>query len=288
MRPRLGPELATEPEAPRVAARAAGRGPVFDRVALDRLDLNPDQPRRRMRTAGLSDLTLSVQAHGVLQPIRVRRHGDRFQVIAGHRRVIAARRAGLGSILAIIADADHDQALVEALIENIQREDLNPVERGEVLRRLRVSLRASSWEEVGRLIGISRRHVYHLLNVADLSEPIREDIEAGNVSEKHARALRRLRKHPELQLRLWRQIVDEGISGDGALDMVRELVSGDRPGDPSPEHACELGLVVKELLRVLPRATMHEIRPLRHQLERLSHRLSETLGDGGPRRRSTG
>src|SRR2546430_8305485 len=162
-------------------------------LPIDSIDLSVDQPRRVFNEEALDELTDSVRQYGVLQPIRVRMCGERHQVVAGHRRVMAARRAGLDSVPAVVAGRDDNRALIEALIENIQREELNPIDRGEALQRLRVNLGAQSWEEVGRVIGISRRHVYHLLNIAALPDPIRADIQAGNVNEKHGRALLRLR-----------------------------------------------------------------------------------------------
>ena len=254
-------------------------------LPIDSIDLSVDQPRRVFNEEALDELTDSVRQYGVLQPIRVRMCGERHQVVAGHRRVMAARRAGLDSVPAVVAGSDDNRALIEALIENIQREELNPIDRGEALQRLRVNLGAQSWEEVGRVIGISRRHVYHLLNISALPDPIRADIQAGNVNEKHGRALLRLRDHPELQMNLWRRIVDDSMSGDEAIGVARSLLSDQpQPESPSPlrprrRSRRDLEGTLLDLLRLLPQATMGEIRPLRSQLEALSHQLADVMTD---------
>jgi ParB family chromosome partitioning protein len=181
---------------------------------------------------------------------------------------------------AVVAELDDSQALVEALIENIHREDLNPVDRGEALRRLRVSIAASSWEEVGRAIGLTRRHVYHLLNATDLPDPIREDVRVGIVSEKHGRALMRLRNHPELQLQLWDRIINDKLTGDQALRAEREMLPGSDGISLNAEpKLAALRSAVLEILRLLPNATVREIRELRRPMEALSTKLSEILTD---------
>jgi len=259
---------------------------IYEKLAIDLIDECPNQPRHAVDAVSLEELTQSVHDHGLLQPIRVRTRGDRFEVVAGHRRLMAARRAGLRALPAIVVEIDDDRALIEALIENIQREDLNPVDRGEALRRLRVNLGSQSWGQIGRAIGISRRHVYHLLNLSQLPDSIREDIQVGNVSEKHGRALVRLRNFPDLQTELWQRISKDKLSGDDALETAKELIADYRAGDSPPEEresrflaASALDHAVADLLRMLPHATMRDIRPLRDQLEKLARQLAELLID---------
>jgi ParB family chromosome partitioning protein len=263
------------------------------RIALDRVDLTFDQPRRAVNDAGIEALTDSVSRYGVLQPIRVRiRHGRRYEVVAGHRRVLAARRAGLHEVPAVVVDADDSQAFIEALVENIQREDLNPIDRGEALRRLRVNLGTQSWEEVGRLIGISRRHVYHLLNVSKLPEPIREALRSGTITERHARALLRLRKLPDLQRTLWQRIESDDLSSEAAmLEAGRLLDQRQGPSPPSgepPPASASLKQALERLRRVLPEASMSEVRPLRADLEDLLQRLHEVVTDAFSEEREDG
>jgi ParB/RepB/Spo0J family partition protein len=253
-------------------------------VSIDLIAVNREQVRQHMDEDQLGHLTESIRRHGVLQPVRLRRLGHGFAVIAGHRRLAAARRAGLRELPAIIVDADEGQVLVESLIENIQREDLNPDDRGEALRRLRVSTGAQSWDEVARLIGISRRHVHHLLNVSRLPEPIREDVRAGVVTEKHARALLRLRKHPQAQMQLWQRITRERVLGDEAIRISKQMLTetaagggGARPVRPYPVPTLEQA--VADLAWLVPRATMREVRPLRSQLETLIDRLTALVED---------
>jgi ParB/RepB/Spo0J family partition protein len=255
-------------------------------VAIGLIDSRRGQPRRTIEEEGIRELTQSVRDHGVLQPIRLRRCGPRFEVVAGHRRLAAAGRAGLVEVPAIIVDADDRQVALQSLIENVQREDLNPIDRGEALRHLRVTVGIKSWEEVARLIGLSRRHVYHLLNVTQLPEPIREDVRAGLITEKHGRALLRLKKCPEVQMELWQRITSHDLTGDEALVTSKELlVSATPDGDelerrvprefPVPTFERAIG----DLLWLLPRTTMRDVRPLRPQLAELARNLGDLMDD---------
>jgi ParB family chromosome partitioning protein len=269
------------------AAREAAPRPAIVATAMvpiDRIDGRHDQPRRSMDVDSLEELTQSIRRHGVLQPIRLRRLGDRYEVVAGHRRLAAATRAGLTEMPAVIVEADDRQVFLESLVENIQREDLSPVDRGEALCRLREALGARSWNEVAGAIGLSRRHVYHLLNVTQLPEPIREDVRAGLITEKHGRALLRLRKHPNLQLGLWRSITTDALTGDESLQRSKDLVTAANPAGSVPDGAGgaerpapTLERAVADLLWLLPRATTREVRPLRSQLETVARQLSELI-----------
>jgi ParB family chromosome partitioning protein len=259
----------------------AGIGQLADAktIAVERIHANPDQPRRAFVDATLLELADSIRARGVLQPIRVRRDGDGFQIVAGERRFRAAQLAGLRELPAVVVDQDEDDAYVDSLIENVQREDLNPIDRAEALRRLRVNLGLQSWEEVGAVLGLSRQSVHNLLGLTDLPQPIQEDLRSGGLTEKHGRALRQLNRRPELQGEAYRRIVDDGLSGDESLALVRSLrrleVSGDLEATPSPAVAA-----VRELERLVAILEERLVEPL-HAAERRDVRSA--LGRVGQR-----
>jgi len=251
------------------------------RIPLSKITRRPDQPRQSMDPEALEELTQSIRDHGVLQPIRVRSKADgEYEIIAGERRWTAAERADLRDIPAVVVTADDDEAYVEALIENIQREDLNSVDRAQALKRLRVNLGSQSWEEVGRKVGITRRHVYHLLNITRLPEPIQEDIRVGDLTEKHGRALLAVRSHPELQTKLWERIHKDQLSGDATLALAKKL----RPAPPptgadqaSSAKPGQLTAAVERLLDALGRASAGELRSATRRLTELRQRLAEVI-----------
>jgi ParB family chromosome partitioning protein len=206
-------------------------------IAIERIRANPNQPRQSFVDATLAELADSIRSRGVLQPIRVRREGDGFQIVAGERRFRAAQMAGLGELPAVVVEQNEDQAYVDSLIENIQREDLNPIDRAEALKQLRVNLGLHSWEAVGKAIGLTRQSIYNLLNLTDLPTPIQEDLRSGGLTEKHGRALRRLNREPDRQTEAYKAIVEEAMTGDQALALVRSLSAGSSP--PSAPSAIE-------------------------------------------------
>lgn len=268
--------------------QAPGTG-HFRHIPIDRIRPRTERPRRSLDPDALDELAASIRAHGVLQPIRVRAcGGGRYEIVAGERRWIAARQAGLLSVPALIAASDDDHAYVESLVENVQREDLNAVDRAHALRHLRVNLGLQSWEEVGRVLGITRQHVYNLLRITQLPEPIQDDVRAGELTEKHARALLLLRGDPDAQGDLWDRIHDDDLSGDAALDAaqgmrsatarrrVREVPAGAEP--PRARSGSRRVVdAVDSLLAVLDGATPDELLVARGRLEDLQSRLGALL-----------
>jgi ParB family transcriptional regulator, chromosome partitioning protein len=252
-------------------------------IAIARIEANPEQPRRAFDPATLAEMADSIRARGVLQPIRVRRHGDAFQIIAGERRFRAAQLAGLHELPAVVVEGDDASAYLDAVIENIQREDLNPLDRAEALRRLRVNLGLQSWEEVGRVLGMSRQSVYNLLGLTELPPVVQEDIRSGGLTEKHGRALRQLKRDPALQTVAYQQIVEEGLSGDQSLALARDLRQAkhlDSVSAPSPLFATlrEIERWVDRLDRDLDdRLSMADRRRARLVLERAGSRLEAAL-----------
>jgi ParB family chromosome partitioning protein len=157
-------------------------------IGLGSVRPNPWQPRKEFDEAALASLTESVRQHGILQPIAVRRKGDTYELIAGERRVLAARRAGLERVPAIVRNLDDSQMLVAALIENVQRSDLNPIERARALKRL-VEEQQKSHDEVAQLAGLARSTVSNSIRLLDLDPPSLEALAAGRITEGHGRAL---------------------------------------------------------------------------------------------------
>ena len=177
-------------------------------IALDRIRPGKYQPRSRMDEASLDELAQSIKAQGVMQPILVRPvDANRFEIIAGERRWLAARRAGLAEVPALVREVPDQAALALALIENIQREDLNPVEEAIAYRRLgeRDDLPQS---EIARLVGKSRSHVANMQRLLALPAPVLDHLATGRLDMGHARALI---GHPEAEA-LADRAVAEGLS----------------------------------------------------------------------------
>ncbi|HZF42024.1 MAG TPA: ParB/RepB/Spo0J family partition protein [Sphingomonadaceae bacterium] len=157
-------------------------------IAIGELEPHPTQPRRHFDEDALEELAASIAARGLLQPIVVREKSGRFQIVAGERRWRAAKRAGLTQVPVIVREFNDAETLEVALLENIQRQDLNAIEEADGYRRL-IAEYGHSAEALGRLVNKSRSHVANLLRLLDLPEPVREAVAQGQLSMGHARAI---------------------------------------------------------------------------------------------------
>ena len=166
---------------------AAGTGAVAE-LALDEIDTSGTQPRVRFEEQALVELTQSIATHGVLQPILVERAGSRYRIIAGERRYRAAKRAGLRSIPAVVRAPGDEERLTLALIENIQREDLTPLEEAQAFRRI-IDLTGVGQEDLAAQVGKHRSTIANSLRLLGLPEEVRNALSDGSISAGHARAL---------------------------------------------------------------------------------------------------
>lgn len=157
-------------------------------VEVSRIRRNPDQPRMQFDEAALDELAGSIRERGVLQPILLRIDGDGYMIVAGERRWRAAQRAQLHSIPAIVREMDESTVAELALIENIQRQDLNPLEEAEGYRQL-VRRHGHTQEDLSQLVHKSRSHIANLLRLLDLPEFVRQSLLQGDISMGHARAV---------------------------------------------------------------------------------------------------
>ena len=160
-------------------------------ISLSQLTPNPQQPRRSFDEGALRELADSIRAYGILQPLTVRRTGEGYQLIAGERRMRAARIAGLREVPCLVAQVDEQDAGMLALIENLQRRDLDCFEEAAAIARL-ISRYALSQEQAAEKLGKSQSAVANKLRLLRLSEPVREGLRRGGLTERHARALLRL------------------------------------------------------------------------------------------------
>jgi ParB family chromosome partitioning protein len=166
---------------------AGSRGDVR-LIPIASIEPHPNQPRRIFKEDALAELAESIEARGVIQPIVVRPHGHRFQIVAGERRWRAAQKARLHEVPAIVRDFSEEETLEIALIENIQRQDLNAIEEAQGYKRL-VKDYGHTQEELGRIVHKSRSHVANLLRLLDLPARVQAMIGSGELSMGHARAL---------------------------------------------------------------------------------------------------
>jgi len=174
-------------------------------LPIDSIVPNPRQPRKAFDNNSLQDLSESLKRSGVLQPVVVRRHGQQFQIVVGERRWRAAGMAGLSHIPAVVREATDAETLELALVENLLREDLNPMEEAEAYQRLLTEF-AWTQEELGQRVGKDRSSVANCLRLLKLPELIQADLRAGRLTMGHARALLSLAS-PAEQLKLREEIL---------------------------------------------------------------------------------
>ncbi len=194
-------------------------------VDIRRIDTNAGQPRKDFDQEKLQELADSIRQHGVVQPILLRQNGERYVIVAGERRFRAARLAGLDQVPAIVKDLDEAQGMDVALIENLQREDLNPIEEAAAIRFL-MQQHDLTQEEVSKRLSKSRPAIANSLRLLSLPEPVQAYLRNGKLQAGHARALAGL-QDPEAQAVLADKIVGEGLSVRAAESLARE--QGQKP-----------------------------------------------------------
>ncbi|MEE9254800.1 MAG: ParB/RepB/Spo0J family partition protein [Pseudomonadales bacterium] len=203
---------------------------LMSELPLESIQRGRHQPRKEIREEALEELTSSVRVQGVMQPILVRPlevQGSnlRYEIIAGERRWRAAQRAGLKTIPAIVREASDEVAVALALVENIQREDLNPIEEGVALQRLQGEFHLTQ-QQVADAVGKSRVAVTNLLRLLNLSPEVRSLLERGELEMGHARALLGLDANPQLEAA--KQVVRKGLSVRQTEAMVRRMQRPER------------------------------------------------------------
>jgi ParB family chromosome partitioning protein len=198
-------------------------------IDLDRIDPGRYQPRTRMDPQALEELAASIRAQGVMQPLLVRPVGERYELIAGERRWRAARMAGLLEVPCLVREIPDEAALAMALIENLQREDLNPIEEALGLQRL-IDEFGMTHQQAAEAVGRSRSAVTNLLRLLQLAEPVRELLMEGALEMGHARALLALAVPQQVELA--RRAAAQGWSVRQTERAVQALLA---PPAPKPE-----------------------------------------------------
>jgi ParB family chromosome partitioning protein len=225
-------------------------------LPLARLKANPDQPRRSFSEASLAELASSLRTHGLIQPILVEEAGEgSYLIVAGERRFRAAKLAGLSEVPVIVRSFTPEKRLEIALIENVQREDLNPVEEAEAYRAL-MAMGGRSQEEVADVVGKSRSAVANSIRLLKLPESVLAALREGSLSAGHAKALLSV-VDPSRRDILFARVIAEGIS-------VREAEAGAQELN-SPRQSP-------------PRNAQRQERPKEPEIREVEERLIEALG----------
>ena len=191
-------------------------------ISLPLLHPNPQQPRRHFDETGLQELAASIRAYGILQPLTVRRMEKGYQLIAGERRLRAARIAGLREVPCLVARVDEQDAGMLALIENLQRRDLDCFEEAAAIARL-IHRYGLSQEQAAEKLGRSQSAVANKLRLLRLTEPVREGLRKAGLTERHARSLLRL-SDEEDRLRALRVIVERGYNVAQTEEFIEKLL----------------------------------------------------------------
>lgn len=237
-----------KPESPGLGDSPSGIYGTTAQISVDQVIPNRYQPRTVFDEGALGELTSSVKESGILQPILVRRApGGQYELIAGERRWRAAKRAGMKQIPALIQDASDQQTVEMALIENLQRRDLSPIEAARSYRRLIEEFNLTQ-EEVGRRIGKDRSSVANTVRLLELPVEIQQLVLSGKLSHGHAKALLGLPRIQD-QIRLARRTVQKGLSVREVEAATRKKPGNSKTGSPvSPSPVRE---VEEQLMRHL-------------------------------------
>jgi len=251
-------------------------------LEITRIDPNPDQPRREFEPAALQQLADSIRQHGVLQPVVVRQAGLRFELVMGERRFRASQLAGRRSVPAVVLDVDPADRLELAIVENVQRQDLNPIELALAYQAL--ARAGHTQEAIGRKVSMDRSSIANHIRLLDLSRAIQADVEAGRLSMGHAKALLQvgdLDAREALRLR----IVSQSLSVRATEEAAREIARGGE-ADDTPAGARADGAGGRAGGRAEPAPERALDPDTRAFLERLERRLQTRVAlhpasDGG-------
>ena len=205
-------------------------------VPVGLIQQNPYQPRKTFDKDELASLSASVRTHGILQPLVVRQVGEQYQLVAGERRLRAAQEVGLVSVPVRIVNFNDQQVLEAALIENIQRTDLNPIEKAhgfkDYLDRFKMN-----HDQLAHRLGLARSTITNLVGFLDLAAEVQEGLRVNQITEAHAKILKGV-KSQEQQVALFKQIVAQGLSVKATEQLMRDRkVEGDgETPEPKAEH----------------------------------------------------
>lgn len=222
----------------------------FFRCSIDLIIPSTEQPRKDPGQSHLEDLVESIKTQGIIQPLVVRKDGERYMLIAGERRWRAAGLAGLKEVPVVVRETSKREAFELALVENLQREDLNPIEEAEAYRRLQEEF-GYTQENLAVRVSKDRATVANALRLLFLPDPVRVLVERGDVSAGHARALLAL-KDPEAMLSVAKEIIAQGLSVRQTEAMVKRLKpseeKGAKPKEPAIKESANVRALADELV----------------------------------------
>ncbi len=219
--------LKAKPPAP-TAQVAEPAGPTTT-VAVDRVDPNPHQPRQDVDEAELEHLAASIREHGILQPLVVRPRGDRYELVAGERRLRAARTAGLAEVPVVVRDVPDEQMLELALVENLQRQDLDPIEKAESFQAY-LSSTGRTQSAAAERLGLDRSTVANMIRLLDLPAEVQRMVRERLLAMGHARAILAV-EGAKAQIRL----AEKAVRNDLSVRQVEALASGSG-AEPKTRH----------------------------------------------------
>lgn len=214
------------------SAASASNAASETKLPIEDIVPNPNQPRIHFNETELRELSESIQEHGVLQPLLVRKHGNGYEIIAGERRYQASKLAGLEELPVIIKDVDDEEMLALALIENLQRSDLNPVEEAKGYRQL-IDASGMTQEALSKAVSKSRSAITNSLRLLDLPEVVQQMIFEGKLTAGHARAILAV-PYEDARIRLAEKVVAEGLSVRATENLAPLFSAGETPKTSRP------------------------------------------------------
>jgi ParB family chromosome partitioning protein len=216
---------------------------------VEAVERNPKQPRKRFEEQALEELAASIRTHGIVEPILVRRDGGKYRILAGERRWRAAQRAGLKEVPAVVREASEREAFELALVENLQREDLNAIEEAEAYEVL-LDDHGLTQEAIAERVGKDRSTVANALRLLKLPGEVRDLVKDGKLDMGHARALLGLEGEEAIR-RAAARVVREGLSVRATEALVRQLTRKEKPGSQAPSETPALRALATRLQRRL-------------------------------------
>lgn len=214
------------------SAASASNAASETKLPIEDIVPNPNQPRIHFNETELRELSESIQEHGVLQPLLVRKHGNGYEIIAGERRYQASKLAGLEELPVVIKDVNDEEMLALALIENLQRSDLNPVEEAKGYRQL-IDASGMTQEALSKAVSKSRSAITNSLRLLDLPEVVQQMIFEGKLTAGHARAILAV-PYEDVRIRLAEKVVAEGLSVRATENLAPLFSAGETPKTSRP------------------------------------------------------